>query len=115
MDLKKQVNIEDFFKLDIRLGTIITAEDFPEARKPAYKLSIDFGSLLGIKKSSAQITRKYQIDQLIGKQVLAIVNLPPMQIGSMQSDVLILGIQDNNGNVILITSDMKAPNGALLF
>ena len=101
---------EDFTKLDIRVGTIIEAEAFAKAKKPAYKLKIDFGKDIGIKKSSAQITDNYTVDELIGKQVLAVVNFPPRQIADFMSEVLTLGTY-SSGGVILITPDKKASNG----
>ena len=104
------VNIEDFMKLDIRVGTIIAAEIFVEAVKPAYKLKVDFGTNIGIKKSSAQITDLYKVDDLIGKQVLGIVNLPSRQIANYISEVLILGTYSENG-VVLITPDTEVRNG----
>jgi len=94
--------IEDFLKLDIRVGIIQSVEDFPEARKPAFKLTIDFGPELGIKRSSAQITHYYKKDELMGKKVLAVVNFPPRQIGPFLSEVLTLGVPDAEGNVVLI-------------
>ncbi|MCH5154047.1 MAG: tRNA-binding protein [Clostridiales bacterium] len=101
---------EDFTKLDIRVGTIIEAEVFSKAKKPAYKLKIDFGENIGIKKSSAQITELYTIDELIGKQVLAVVNFPPRQIADFMSEVLVLGTY-SNGGVVLVTPDKTAANG----
>ena len=97
--------IDDFLKLDIRAGVIIKAENFPEARKPAYKLTIDFGSEIGIKRSSAQITVRYKIEDLIGKKVLAVVNFPPRQIGPFVSEVLTLGVPDKEGHIILIAPE----------
>ena len=97
--------IDDFEKIDVRVGQILTAENFPEARKPAYKLTIDFGSEIGIKKSSAQITKHYQLPDLPGKMVLAVVNFPPRQIGPFISEVLTLGVPDKNGEVILVVPD----------
>jgi tRNA-binding protein len=101
---------EDFEKIEMRVGTIIAAEDFPKARKPAYKLEIDFGEL-GIRKSSAQITRRYQKEELIGKQVVAVVNLPPKQIADFMSECLVLGAVDGQGDVILLRPDVPAANG----
>jgi len=98
-------NIDDFLKLDIRVGVVIEVEDFPEARKPAYKLSIDFGPSIGIKRSSVQIVHYYKKEDLIGKKILGVVNFPPRQIGPFLSEVLTLGVPDENNNVILITPD----------
>ena len=106
---------DDFIKLDIRTGKIIDVQDFPEARKPAYKLQIDFGPELGIKKSSAQLTQNYHPDELIGKQILAVVNFPPRQIGPVKSEVLTLGLPDENGECVLITPDHTVPLGGKLF
>lgn len=102
---------DDFEKVDIRCGTIIEASDFEKARKPAYKLKVDFGEL-GIKNSSAQITYHYKKEDLVGKQVLAVVNFPPKQIANFFSECLVLGVYDENNNVILLTVDKKAYNGA---
>jgi len=106
---------EDFEKLDIRVGKIIDVHDFPEARKPAYKLSINFGKEIGIKKSSAQLPANYTKEDLLGKQILAVVNFPPRQIGHMKSEVLTLGLPDINGNCILIMPDQDVPLGGKLF
>ena len=105
--------IDDFMKLDIRVGTIINAKEFPKAKKPAYQLEIDFGVDLGIKKSSAQITNHYKIDDLVGKQILAVVNFPPRQIADFYSEVLVLGTYSDNG-VVLITPDKPVENGDIL-
>ena len=102
--------IEDFMKLDIRVGTIIEATNFDKAKRPAYKLKIDFGSEIGIKKTSAQITDKYTLEELIGKKVLAVVNFPPRQIANYLSEVLVLGTY-SNGGVVLITPDKDTDNG----
>ena len=104
------VNFTDFLKLDIRVGTIIKATYFEKAKKPAYQMEIDFGKEIGIKKSSAQITKRYQIEDLIGKQILAVVNFPPKQIADFLSEVLVLGTYSEDG-VILITPDKPAENG----
>ena len=110
-----QITYDDFAAVDIRVGTITRAEPFPEARKPAYKLWVDFGGDLGEKRSSAQITRHYTPETLIGRQVLAVVNFPPRQIGKVLSEVLILGVPDATGEVILITPGQMAPVGGRLF
>jgi tRNA-binding protein len=107
--------IDDFQKLDIRVGKIISAEPFPEARKPAYKLQIDLGPELGIKKSSAQITSNYKVEDLIGRLVLCVANFPPRQIGPLMSEVLTLGVPDANGEVILIQPERDTPLGGRLY
>jgi tRNA-binding protein len=107
--------IEDFDKLDIRLGTVIDAKPFPQARKPAIQLWIDFGPDIGTRRSSAQLTAHYQPDQLIGRQVCAVVNFPPRKIGPFVSEVLTLGMPDADGAVVLIRPDFPAPDGAKLF
>jgi tRNA-binding protein len=105
----------DFERLDIRVGTITDAQPFPEARKPAYKLVIDFGPEIGTRRSSAQLTVHYRPDQLIGRQVCAVVNFPPRQIGPFVSEVLTLGLPDEEGAVVLIRPDFKVPDGGKLF
>ena len=110
-----EASFEDFLKLDIRCGTIVAATPFPEARKPAYKLEIDFGAPLGTRKSSAQITTHYQLDELIGKKVMAVVNFPPRQIGKVMSEVLVLGVPDSDGEVVLIGPDTDVPVGGRVF
>ncbi len=106
---------DDFLKLDIRVGQIIEVEDFPEARKPAYKLKIDFGSEIGIKKSSAQIVKNYSKEDLLHKKVMAVVNFPPRQIGPIKSEVLTLGVPDKNNEVLLVVPDEDVPIGGKLF
>jgi tRNA-binding protein len=105
----------DFERVDIRVGTVVDAQPFPEARKPAIKLTIDFGAEIGMKRSSAQLTVHYKPDQLIGRQVCAVVNFPPRQIGPFISEVLTLGLPDDDGAVVLIKPDFKVPNGVRLF
>lgn len=109
------VSIDDFLKVDVRAGTIIEALPFPEARKPAYKLKIDFGSEVGIKRSSAQVTAHYETAGLVGRQVAAVVNFPPRQIGPFMSEVLTLGFADERGDIVLIEPDRPVPNGSRMF
>jgi tRNA-binding protein len=114
-EMAEHATIADFDKLDIRVGTVTDAKPFPEARKPAIRLWIDFGGEIGIKQSSAQITVHYKPDQLIGRQVCAVVNFPTRQIGPFTSEVLTLGLPDENGEVVLIKPDFKLPDGGRLF
>ena len=109
------ISYEDFEKVDIRIGEIVEVEDFPEARKPAYKLTINFGDEVGIKKSSVQITEHYTKEELVGKQVIAVVNFPTKQIGPFASDVLTLGLPDENGKVVLLQPTKKVPLGGKMF
>ena len=109
------ITFDDFAKVEIRVGTITRAEPFPEARKPALKLWVDFGAEIGEKCSSAQITRHYQPEELIGRQVLAVVNFPPRQIGKVRSEVLVLGVPDADGEVVLIGPGHQVPLGGRLF
>ena len=114
-DPAEQIGFDDFLKVDIRVGTIIEALAFPEARKPAFRLLIDFGPVIGCKKSSAQITAHYTLAELPGRQVAAVVNFPPRQIGPVRSEVLTLGFPDAQGEIVLIEPNRKIPNGGRLF
>lgn len=109
------IGFDDFLKLDIRVGTIVRAEPFPEARKPSIKLEIDFGPAIGVRKSSAQIAARYHPEDLVGRQVAAVVNFAPRQIGKFMSQVLTLGFADTEGRVILFSPDDRVPNGSRLF
>ncbi len=110
-----EIAFDQFLAVDIRVGTVIAAEPFPEARKPAYKLTIDFGPVVGRKRSSAQITEHYTPEDLVGRQVAAVVNFPPRQIGPMLSEVLTLGFPDADGKVVLVSPSRPVPNGGRLF
>jgi tRNA-binding protein len=110
-----QISFDDFLKVDVRVGRIVEAEAFPEARKPAYKMRIDFGPEIGVKKTSAQITRHYTPEALAGKLVMAVVNFPPRQIGPVMSEVLTLGVPDADGEVVLLSPDKDVPIGGRLF
>jgi tRNA-binding protein len=109
------ITFDDFQRVDIRVGRVVSAEGFPEARKPAYKLVIDFGGEIGTRRSSAQLTRHYTPETLIGRQVLAVVNFPPRQIGPFMSEVLTLGVPDANGDVVLVTPEREVPTGGRMF
>ncbi|GAA0775179.1 tRNA-binding protein [Roseibium denhamense] len=113
--MSDQIGFDDFLKVDVRVGQIVEAEEFPEARKPAYKMRIDFGEEIGVKRTSAQITTHYTPDQLVGKRVLAVVNFPPRQIGPVMSEVLTLGVPDEDGEVVLISPDKEVPIGGRLY
>ena len=113
--MTSQINFDDFLKVDIRVGTVLEALPFPEARKPAYKLKIDFGEGIGIKRSSAQITVHYRPEELVGRQVIGVVNFPPRQIGPVMSEVLTLGLADGNGDIVLLQPERAVPNGSRMF
>jgi tRNA-binding protein len=113
--LAPEIGYDDFRRVDIRVGTIIAAEPFPEARRPAFKLTIDFGPAIGLKKSSAQIVTHYRLDELVGRQVAAVVNFPRKQIGRFMSEVLVLGFPDGAGEVVMIGPDRPVPNGGRLY
>ena len=113
--MTNSVTIDDFERVEIRVGVIVAAEPFPEARKPALKLTIDLGAALGTRRSSAQITRHYRPDQLIGRQVLVVANLPPRQVGPFVSEVLTLGLPDESGEVVLVRPDFEVPLGGRLY
>ncbi len=113
--VREQITFEDFERVDIRVGTVLKAEPFPEARKPAYRLTVDFGPEIGVKRSSAQITKHYGLDELTGRKVAAVVNFPPRQIGPMMSEVLCLGFPDEEGGVVLVGVDRDVPDGGKLF
>ncbi|MDG1171119.1 MAG: tRNA-binding protein [Sulfitobacter sp.] len=106
-----EISFDDFMKVDIRVGTVTRAEPFPEARKPAIKLWIDFGAEIGERKTSAQITAHYTPDTLVGRQVMAVVNFPPRQIGPFMSEVLVLGLPDSNADIVLLSPDQAVPDG----
>ena len=109
------ISFDDFLKVDIRVGTVVRAEPFPEARSPAYRLWIDFGPEIGERKTSAQITRHYALDALVGRQVVAVVNFPAKQIGPMRSEVLVLGVPDEDGEVVLLGPSRKVPDGGRMY
>lgn len=111
----ERIAFDDFLKVDIRVGRIVKVEAFPEARKPAFKLTIDFGPIIGIKRSSAQITVNHTLEELVGREVLAVVNFPPRQIGKFMSEVLTLGVPDERGEVMLIRPDRDVPIGGRLY
>ena len=115
MAIAPQISFPDFDRVDIRVGRIVRAEDFPEARKPAYKLLIDFGPDIGMRKSSAQLTNRYTREELEGRSVIAVVNFPPRQIGPFMSEVLTLGVPDDEGNVVLLVPDKDVPVGGRMY
>jgi tRNA-binding protein len=108
------ITFDDFQKVDIRVGTVLAVDPFPEARKPAWKLTVDFGPEVGVKRSSAQITTHYTAADLVGRQVLGVVNFPPRQIGPMRSEVLVLGLHDDSGAVVIVQPERRVPNGERL-
>lgn len=109
------ITFDDFLKVDIRVGTVVRAEPYPEARQPAFKLWVDFGPEIGERKTSAQITRHYDLDGIVGKQVVAVTNFPPKQIGKFMSEVLVLGIPDEDGEVVLLAPNRKVPDGGRMY
>jgi tRNA-binding protein len=113
--MSSTITYEDFERAEIRVGTIVDAKPFPEARKPAIQLWVDFGEPLGVRKSSAQLTAHYAADKLIGRQVMAVTNFPPRQIGPFLSEVLVLGVPDENGAVVLLRPDFSVPDGGRMF
>ena len=113
--LSAEITYEDFRKVDIRVGTIVAAEAFPEARRPAFKLTVDFGPAIGMRRTSAQITRHYKLEELVGRQVAAVINFPKKQIGKFMSEVLVLGFPDGEGEVVMIRPDLGVPNGGRLY
>jgi len=114
-DLSPVIAFDDFARVDVRVGTVVVAEPYPEARKPAIKLRIDFGPVIGVKASSAQLTRYYTPEGLVGRQVAAVVNFKPRQIGKFMSEVLTLGFPDADGEVVLVAVERPVPNGGRLF
>lgn len=113
--VQEQISFEDFLKVDVRVGRIVDARPFSKARKPAYQLEVDFGPEIGRKRSSAQLTQRYAAEELVGRQVLAVINFPPRQIANFFSEVLVLGVPDADGNVILVHPQAEAPLGGRLF
>ncbi len=115
VDSHETIGFDDFLRLDIRVGTVVKAEPYPEARRPAIKVWVDFGAEHGVRKASAQVTAHYTIEDLIGRQVAAVVNFPPKQIGKFMSEILILGFPDGTGEVILVVPDQWVPDGSRLY
>ncbi len=114
-DRRETIGFDDFLNLDIRVGTVLKAETYPEARQPAYKIWVDFGAEFGVKKASAQATAHYTVEDLIGRQVAAVVNFPPKQIGKFMSEILILGFPDGEGEVVLVFPEQQVPDGGRLY
>lgn len=113
--MTETIDFDEFLKVDVRVGTIIAVEEFPEAHKPAWKMRLDFGDEIGVRKTSAQITVHYTPDDLLGRQVVAVVNFPSRQIGKFMSEVLVLGVPDADGEVVLLKPDLEVPKGGRLF
>lgn len=111
----QQITYDDFSRVDVRVGTVVDAQPFPEARRPAIKLWVDLGPEVGVKKTSAQVAARYAPERLVGKQVAAVVNFPPRQIGKFMSEILVLGFPDADGEVVLVTPDLPVPNGGRLY
>jgi tRNA-binding protein len=115
LPMADEISFNDFERVEIRVGTVVDAQPFPEARKPAIKLWVEFGGAIGVRKSSAQITRHYSPDRLIGRQVVAVMNFPPRQIGPFLSEVLVLGVPDEAGEVVLLRPDLRVPDGGQMY
>jgi tRNA-binding protein len=115
LPMADEISFNDFERVEIRVGTVVDAQPFPEARKPAIKLWVEFGGAIGVRKSSAQITRHYSPDRLIGRQVVAVMNFPPRQIGPFLSEVLVLGVPDETGEVVLLRPDLRVPDGGKMY
>lgn len=113
--MSEPLSFDDFLKVDIRVGTILRAEPYPEARRPAFKLWVDFGPEIGERKTSAQITKHYDVETLPGRKVVGVVNFPPKQIGKFMSEVLVLGVPDEEGEVVLLRPDLDVPNGGRMY
>jgi tRNA-binding protein len=112
---ENRITFDDFMKVDIRVGTIVRAEPYPEARQPAFKLWVDFGEKLGVKRTSAQVTGNYALEGLVGRQVAAVINFPPKQIGRFMSEILVLGFPDKDGDVVMVRPDQAVPDGGRLY
>ncbi len=115
VDRRETIGFDDFLRLDIRVGTVVKAEPYPEARQPAYKVWVDFGAEFGVKKTSAQATAHYTVGDLIGRQVAAVVNFPPKQIGKFMSEILVLGFPDASGEVVLVVPERRVPDGGRMY
>ena len=113
--VRETIGFDDFLKLDIRVGTVVKAEPYPEARRPAIKVWVDFGAELGVRKASAQVTAHYTIEDLIGRQVAAVVNFPPKQIGKFMSEILVLGVPDAGGEIVLLGPERRVPDGGRMY